>query len=259
MKLSAYGYLFNATIREFDLDGAITNFTAFFDETVIATIPSEDDTHERLLAWEAKLPGKLKIVMTDIKLSNNRFDGDLKTAALQACTKSTPEDPCCYVIMDADETVALEYRQIWDLLAMGLHKYPLLDGLFIPVIDLWGDEKHAKEQVGYKFRMHKDTVVKRGVIPEAERENGLFDTSKSDSTEPLLANGQLARFSPIQPQVRAYVIHWGHLDQQRRAKLNREFWRGHWKNRSGEEPTMVLNVVDKIEEPQVKEHGLSLR
>jgi len=259
MKLSSYTYLFNARLREFDLDGMVSNFTSFFDETVVATIPSEDDTYERLKEWEAKLGvSRFRVVMTDIDITKtNRWDGELKTVALQACSKSTLEEPRCYVIMDGDERVCLSYQMLWRATAIALYSCPDIDGILIPVIDLMRDELHAREQMGYKFRMHKDTVVQRGVIPEAELGNGLFKTERSDSTEPLLANGQLARFVPAKNGIPLYVLHYGFLDAERRAKINREFWREHWKARSGEEPKMVLEA-NELDNVSVVEHGLSL-
>lgn len=259
MKISAYGYLFNATIRQFDLDGMVANFTAFFDETVIATIPSQDDTYKRLLAYQDKLGAdRFRVVMSDIDISkSNRWDGELKTAALQVCTKSTPQDPRCYCIMDGDEKIHLNQRKIWEVAGQVLHNSPDIDGFLVPVIDLIKDEKHARAQMGYKFRLHKDTVVKRGVIPQAELGNGLFRTDMSDSTEPVLVDGQLARFEPIRAGIHMFVFHYGHLDAERRAKLNREFWREHWKARSGEEPKMALEASELANE-EVVEHGLEL-
>lgn len=251
MKISSYGYLFNARLREFDLDGMVKNFTDFFDETVIATIPSQDDTYERLLEWQNKLGAdRFRVLMTDISLSNNRFDGDLKTAALQACSKSTDDDPRVYCIMDGDERVPISHRDCWTAVANILFRSSL-DGVLVPVIDLWGDEKHvrADKNTGSKFRLHKDTVVKRGVIPQAEIGNGLFRTEMSDSTEPLLANGQLASFGYVYSYSSCYVLHYGHLDQQRRARLNKEFWAEHWRNRDGKEPNMTF-------EPEMVDNGL---
>lgn len=258
MKLSSYSYLFSARKHSFDLEGMVTNFTSFFDETIVATIPSEDDTYERLLEWQNKLGVvRFRVIMTDIKLSSNRFDGDLKTAALKECSKSTKLDPRCYCIMDGDEKINLSYRPLWDAAGIALHAQPDVDGLLLPVIDLIKDERHARPQMGYKFRLHKDTVVRRGVIPEAELGNGLFSTDKSDSTEPILANGHLARFVPLKSKIPIMVFHYGHLDAERRAKLNREFWREHWKNRSGEEPKMALEASE-VENEVAVEHGLEL-
>lgn len=273
MKLSSYSYLFAARKNEFDLDGMVTNFTAFFDETVIATIPYEDDTYDRLKEWEASMPGRLKIVMTEIDISkSNRWDGDLKTAALQACTKSTPQEPRCYVIMDGDERVVLSNHIKWMEAATHLAHLPY-DGFLVPVIDLYKDENHIRsdQTVGVKFRLHKDTVVKRGVIPEAEMGFGnLFRTEMSDSTEPITELGKLANFAPIVrdpmhlwPQVTTYlngypyVFHHGHLDADRRARLNKEFWREHWLKRSGQEPTMAYDA-DKIRAVPTIKHQVAL-
>lgn len=260
MKLSAYGYLFNARVREFDLDGMVKNFTDFFDETVIATLPlssQEDDTLFRLEDWQLKLgEDRFRIVVCpSIDISKtNRWDGELKTVALQACSKSTFADPRCYVIMDGDERVPLSQRDKWIEVANQLNEVAGLDGLLIPVVDLIQDEYHAKPQMGYKFRMHKDTVVRRGVIPSAEYGNGLFDTSKSDSTEPLRGDGTLGYFTPVGG---LYVLHYGHLDAERRARLNREFWREHWKNRDGKEPDMALDAEQIKDVPMVR-HNLPL-
>lgn len=277
MKLSIYTYLFNATKREFDLDGAISNFIDFADEVVIATIPSEDDTYERLIDWEHKLLERygrrlLRVVMTDIKLANNRFDGDLKTAALRACSKSTRDDPRAYIIADCDERFPLSNKPRWVYAAERLFELPI-DGFLIPVLDLYQDEHHirADQTVGVKFRLHKDTVVKRGVIPEAELGyDNLFRADMSDSTEPLNSLGHLAQFVPIVrdpmylwPQATSYlnqtpyVLHYGHLDADRRARLNREFWREHWLKRSGQEPTMVLNA-EQLKSVKVVRHQVAL-
>ena len=274
MKLSTYAYLFNATKREFDLDGMVTNFTDFADEVVCATIPSEDDTLERLKGWEAKLgASRFRVVQSTIDITkDNRWDGGLKTAALEACSPSTVEDPRVYVIADADERFVPSNRPKWIQAAEWLMASPY-DGYLIPVLDLYQDDRHirADQTVGVKFRMHKNTVVKRGVIPEAEMGyGGLFRTDMSDSTEPIDRYGHLARFGSVVanpmhlwPQVTdylnqyPYVLHFGHLDAERRAKLNREFWREHWLNRSGQEPTMEYQA-ERIREFKLIEHKVAL-
>lgn len=273
MKLSCYFYIFNASNRQFDLDGAVTNFTSFFDEVVCATIPSEDDTHERLLAWQEKLgAARFKVVMTDIRLSNNRFDGDLKTAALQACSKHTRQDPRLYVIADADERFPLSNKPKWIEAGEKLFQMPFVDGLLIPVLDLHGDETKipAGRNIGVKFRMHRETIVRRGVIPEAEYGDGFYNTALSDSTEPLTQFGDLGRFHHIivSPQAlnpyhaksliySPYVLHYGYLDVSRRIKLNNEFWREHWENRSGHAETLVSHESE-LTNLMTIEHNLPL-
>ncbi len=99
MKFSIYSYLFNATIRDFDLEETLFNFTSFADEVVIATLPhQEDDTLDRLFQYKNKFDNKIKIIVVPIDIKkNNRFDGDLKTAALQSCTNPIR------IIADCDE------------------------------------------------------------------------------------------------------------------------------------------------------------
>lgn len=269
MSLSIYTYLFNATARDFDLDGAVANFTSFADEVVIATLSTqEDNTLARLRAHEAALGGKLKIVVSDINpLKDNRFDGNLKTLAMQGCSKDN-----LLVIADCDERFPLSQRPLWDSWGERLRAIDGCDGLLVPVIDLYGsrDTIRADQAIGQKFRYHKHTVARRGVPSYAERGGGLISTSQSDTTEPLLFNGQLASFGSVvqnpivlRPQMAQslagtpYVIHEGWLDLERRAKIGREWWKPRWEERSGKVEEVPLDKTDLLRHPLIK-HNLNL-
>lgn len=264
--LSIYGYLFNASVRNFDLDEAIQNFTQFADETVIATLyKQEDDTLARLQTYEQSLGGRLKVVMTDIDpLRNNRFDGDLKTAAMRACSKDN-----LLVIADCDERFVLSQRPLWDRWGQRLLATPGLDGLLIPVIDLYRgrDTIRADTPIGQKFRMHRHTVDRRGVPAYAERADGFIATSQSDTTEPLNRVGQLASFATVvqnpialQPQMAQmlagvpYVIHEGWLDLERRAKIGREWWKPRWEERSGRAEDVPVDKAALEDYPIIRHH-----
>lgn len=268
IKLSIYAYAFNCRVRSFDLDGALTSFLAFADEVVVATLTEqEDDTLSRLNEWAAQSEGRLKVVPVSMNLkANNRFDGDLKTAALKECTHPVR------IIADCDERFVASQRPLWDGLATQLLANPRHDGWMIPVIDLYGDTEHirADQPIGMKLRMHKDTIVRRGVPRFAERGGGLFDTSQSDSTEPLTKGGDLGMWLPtvgrgsLQPNLcgRAlkgapYVVHYGFVDLQRRAELGRTFWKEHWERRSGKPERVATSVAELTDVPLVK-HGLIL-
>lgn len=268
-KLSVYGYAFNCTVRDFDLDGAIANFTSFADETVIATLSTqEDDTLARLMAHEMVLGGRLKVVVSDINpLKDNRFDGNLKTLAMHACSKDN-----LLVIADCDERFLLSQRPLWDSWGERLLAVSGCDGLMIPVLDLYGsrDTIRADQAIGQKFRLHKHTVVKRGVPSYAERANGLIATNASDTTEPLLANGQLASFGSVvhnpvnlRPQMAQglkgtpFVTHLGWLDLDRRAKIGREWWAPRWKERSGRDEDVPVDRRALEGYPLIK-HNLNL-
>lgn len=264
-KLSIYTYLFNARIREFDIARSIGSFLAFADEVVVATVPSQDDTYERLLEMQSGNP-RLRVLMTNIKVEgNNRFDGDLKTAAMLACTHPIR------IIADCDERFVASQRPIWNTLADQLLARADLDGYTLPVVDLYGDARHirATVNIGLKFRMHKDTVTRRGVPSFAERQRGFLDTSASDTTEPLDKEGNLARFAVVYPNHylapslcymlngNAYVIHEGFLDLKRRAKLGREFWKQHWEARSGHEERVAV-TEGELSDVLLVTHGLPI-
>lgn len=269
MKLSIYFYLFNAEIREFELDKCIDNFCSFADEVVCSTIPSQDNTLTRLKKHESdKGKDRFKVIETNILLSNNRFDGLLKTAALQGCSKDKDR---LYCIADADELFVQSNRTIWEDWARLLLKSPL-DGLLIPVIDLFGnrDSIRSDKEIGQKFRLHKNTVVARGVIPQAEFRNGYIDHTISDTTEPLNFMGQLANFqgcvsSPDLMPIMSfnlvktpYVLHEGFLDLNRRAKINKEFWKEKWQHRTQNEINDIIIDAKEFQGVKTIKHNLPL-
>lgn len=265
-KLSIYCYAFGARRAKLDLDAAVANFTAFADEVVIATLAQqEDDTLDRLLRWEDATDGAVKVVVVDTDIrTNNRFDGDLKTAALQACACTHP----IRIIADCDERFHVSQRPHWDDLAMQLLANPQLDGWLIPVVDLYGSAStiRADKPIGLKLRMHKATIVRRGVPAAAERGGGLFDTSQSDSTEPQRADGSLGNWmyacSPtlLSPQLASlldvWVQHNGFLDLAARAELGRTFWKHHWEARSGKPEQVATTVAELTDGVPLIPHGL---
>ena len=261
VKSSIYFYYFNVIKMGYDYKATIQNFCEFADEVVCATIPSDDGTLEALKEMQEQYPN-FKIVESDIKLSDNRFDGKLKTVALKATTNPIK------IIADGDERFLLWQRPLWEGLYDMLAEVRKdgVDGMMIPVVDLWGDRNRIRidKQIGQKFRIHLDTIKSRGVIPEAEMADGFFDTTLSDSTEALDANGRLGRFMSIVPfnilhplfsrQLVdfPYVIHEGYLDIGHRAKTIATFWKPHWEARSGHEEEVetdegVLNSYPTID------------
>ncbi len=271
MKLSIYFYLFNAELRQFELDQCINNFCSIADEVVCATIPSEDNTLERLKLHE-KEKGKdlFKVIESNVSLSDNRFDGKLKTVALKGCKQN--DNKRLYCIMDADEYIPLSNKSKWENWGELLLKSSL-DGLLIPVIDLFKDKDsiRADRDIGQKFRLHKNTVTSRGVIPQAERQNGFIDHTMSDTTEPLNFMGDLANFqSCVSPgELQAcisfglskypYVIHTGSLDISRRAKINKEFWKQHWQNRTVETINDIVTEERELIPIKTIRHSLALK
>lgn len=264
MKLSAFGYIFNATLRDFDIEGAVDNFCSFFDELVLATINSEDDTRERLNKLEKKYVN-FRVIESDLDISkSNDWDGKLKTIAMNHCSHPIR------VIVDCDERIPVGQRPLWDKYAEMLVNSEV-DGLLIPVIDLFKSELtiKANSPIGQKFRMHKTSIVERGVLREADYGNGFFDTSKTDSTDPKRADGSLGNFASIVNQIDLmpmfasnlvnypYVLHYGTVDTARRAKLGEQFWKREWEKRSNR-PENVITDKNLLDAELVIAHNLPI-
>ena len=230
-------------------------------ERLILDGPGQSDANGEIAGW-------LKVIVSDINpLKDNRFDGNLKTLAMKACSKDN-----LLVIADCDERFLLSQRPLWDSWGERLMAVQGCDGLMIPVLDLYGsrDTIRADQAVGLKFRYHKHTVDRRGVPSYAERANGFLATSQSDTTEPLTRTGQLASFGSVvqnpvvlRPQMVQglkdvpFVVHEGWLDLERRAKIGREWWKPRWEERSGKTEDVPLDKAPLLSYPVIK-HNLNL-
>jgi hypothetical protein len=265
-KISAYGYLFNARKFSFDTEKTVSNFCAFFDEVVCATVPSEDDTREVLAELEKRY-ANFRVIDSNIKiLGNNKFDGQLKTLAMNECKN---ELRC---IVDYDELMVLSNRDKWDKYCDYLLSNKFIEGIMIASLDLWGNEHKIRSDtpIGQKFRLHKSSVYARGVPNFAQLSDGRIDTSKSDTTEAIDFNGNLCKFQSITPQMLLnpmfadqlvefpYTLHYGTLDFERRAKIGREFWAEAWSERSGR-PEQVATTKNELANIPVIHHNLPIQ
>lgn len=264
--IDCYGYLFNSKKFDFDTEKTVANFCAFFDHVYCATVPSDDDTREVLAALEVKY-SNFHVIDSNIRIEGNRlFDGQLKTLAMNACQNKLR------CIVDFDELVVLSNRDKWDKYCEYLLNNPYVDGILIACLDIWGDELKIRSdtQIGQKFRLHKDTVYARGVPNFARRSDGLVDTSRSDTTDPITEFGDLCNFQSITPQMLLnpmfcdqlidfpYVLHMGSKDLERRAKIGREFWLDRWMERSGHEEN-VITEKNKLASSPTCFHNLPLQ
>lgn len=269
VQASCFGYIFNATKHGFMLEKVADNFLSVFQELVVATIPCEDDTRERLSILQKKYGNRVKVVDSQVSVSSNRFDGDLKTEAMNNCSFDVR------IIMDFDEMCPVYEHTVlmWKNIVNFLNSEQCsnLDGFFIPVVDLYGDKDHIKDSpLGVKFRIHKKSIVKRGVPNFAQLPNGLIDTSKSDTTEAILGDGNLGKFANIiQPQFfdqknthllfhAPFFVHFGFLDLNRRANLGKTFWAEKWEDRSGKKENVATEIKELTNTPVIK-HNIDLK
>ncbi len=231
----------------------------------IAVNTSKDETPKLLRAffdqYKAENPWcqtKIQVIDATIPYEDPEFDGKLKALALAACTQ-----PYC-VLLDMDEIIPVWQTKLWAGLVGELEKRRNLDGLLVPVVDIIGDDEHVKHPIGQKWYIHRNSPnITRGVVKWARREDGSFDTSKSDSCEAVAKDtGELIRAQAIlmgdlpdflkmanlENGEIPYVVHLGYRNLEQRLKQT-EFWAPHWEARNGrkdEKPKTTLEDLQKI-------------
>lgn len=265
MTFSIYLSIFNIEKHAFpwreSLDSAVA-FAGNEGEVVIAVNQSEDKTLDIIREYVATRPN-VKVIETKFAYDDVTFDGAIKNAALQACTKEV-----C-IQLDADEVLPLSQRKKWEIAAQQLLR-TTIDCYLIPSIDLYGDRDHiSNKNVGTKFRLHKKGL-KRGVWARAWQIPGKqFDISMSDSSELLNREDQLVRCQGLVPEFclqpsfahmlddYIYTVHLGYLSLEHRANINKAVWGPHWSLRAGREAGVETDV-EKLAKQATIRHNLKL-
>ena len=233
MKVSIYTSAFNIKECSFDIVGAIENYSKIADEICIATL--FDSKNDLLILNNLNNP-KVKIA-TDENITKDTFakDGKLKNLALQNCSNNI-----C-IQLDCDERI---YNQeIWKLFIEN-NSPQILSGfpVMIPVIDLYKSKEYYCS-INRKWYLHKKEGMYRGIVNFARLPNGKFDKEKSDGCELIDKDGNLFNSisfnfnnSEILKLMRddqiPYVVHYGHLDLERRKRINEIFWNKEWESYS---------------------------
>lgn len=264
MKISCYISAFNIEKGQFDYERCLHTCSNYFDEVVVATIANNQDNTQNILEREARILKNIRVIRTDLESDTFLLDGQLKNAALQKCI----HDVC--VQMDLDETPYGEYGGWRNCGRILLNSD--VDCLLVPVLNLYKDVDTYTD-INFKFRLHRKYSVhpdffgkklRRGPVYLAKLEGGGVDPSLSDTTELVLPDDTLARaaqFTP--PELKIFkagyptVIHWGHVDLERRAKLNRDFWKATWDGYSGQ-PQNVGVTISELDGKECFRHGLEL-
>ena len=262
-------YLINK--NRFPFIDSLRNYSDFLaedDEIVIGTTQEgiEDGTLDVLHSYiEDNKLNRVKIVISDsITFSSNRFDGQIKDFALQNTRHPIK------IQMDMDEIFVLSQRERWLRVISQFNYQSSLKAVFVPSIDLYKDERYIRKNtnLGVKWRIHKEGL-KRGVWKGAELENGLFDTSKSDSGELLDMEDNLVHSSHVAPlnlltsenayklEDYIYTLHLGHLNLDYRRNINENWWKDKWKDRMLKDENVETDL-NKLQREEVIEHNLSL-
>ena len=253
---SIYTTAFLVNKNEFDYQEALFNFCQFAgqDGEVKVAVPTEDEdgTFDTLYKWkEANHPfsANLEIFSYKIEKSNPGFDGELKNAALQECTKEI-----CIGI-DLDERLCLWQRERWVELANILLETDH-SAVFIPSVDLYKDVNHYR-CINHKWYLHKRAGAYRGVVDFGRLDNGHHDIKQSDGCELINKDGKLFHsvmlcnnYNPdfLQANNIPFVFHLGYLDLDNRILRNKNFWKEHWSVEAGEDvyvPLTKEEITDK--------------
>lgn len=267
MELNIYTSAFNVIKNNFDYKSAIDNFLGLVTfkkgngKVVIAVNKSEDNSLESITEY---CKGKnVKIIDCNISYNNPRLDGLIKDVALQNCESEI------VIGLDLDERIPSFQFQTWYDYAEYLNSVNSIDCIMIPSLNIYKEEKYVKNII-QKWYLHKKSGLKRGVVNFAQYENGHHDIQKSDSCELVhqkddslahsvtLLNYSENILSQIKVNNLPYVVHYGYLDLQRRAKLNKEFWEAQWSLEAGEQVKIKTKLEELEDVDCLIEHGLIL-
>jgi hypothetical protein len=256
--ISLYTTAFNLGDFDVDIEDALSNWFYYVDEVVIATIDKDYKKLKNKIE-SSKFFGikEIKIVSKDIDISNDIFwDGKLKNLSLQNCSNNVA------LQIDLDERISGSKKD-YTLMAneLGLHDFPC--SLLIPTINLYGDLEHFKD-IGYKWYIHTQKDSFRGAVNFAIKDDGCFDPEKSDTCELIDGRGSLIpcigkiNFTETGPK----IIHLGALNFERKANLNKKFWRKIWSERKTLSQKKQVDATDVCIDPLefkevVQKHNLS--
>lgn len=266
MTFSIYTTCYLLNKNGFSFLSHLKNFSQFAAEVVVGTlVEGNTDGTKDILEKYVKDNGlnNVKIVESaDISFSSNLFDGQLKNFALQ----NTTGDLCLQI--DLDEEIPLWQKDRWadyGQKLLGSH----YDALLVPTIDLWGNKDRIKKNspIGYKFRIHKPNCH-IGVNNGAKLDNGLIDTSKSDTCEVLNWKGEIvSAISSCPPECLLpenssrlnnyiFTVHYGGLNLNSKADLAKNWWNKCWADRSGREDNCELSSIKLASEETIEHHLL---
>ena len=147
-KISGYVTVFNAIKMGYPFVGSIKSFLNACDEIIVLDGCSSDGTYD-ILKDIASTDNRVKLYQNEFDMSEPGIDGMQKAFARALC-----EHKFC-LQFDADEAInevdALKLRSI-------ANRFPGdVDIIHLPVIELWGDEKHATgRRHAWKWRLSRN-------------------------------------------------------------------------------------------------------
>jgi hypothetical protein len=222
---------------------------------------SIDDTHEILEELKKNSDIPIKIIYNDEDTSIPGWDGRMKNSAHQAASHEVVAQ------IDLDERMSGQ-PELWrELAGQLLQNDPQIKSLLIPSINLWGDYYHYSD-IAAKWYLSVKKGTHRGIVNFAKTETG-FNRERSDSTEILVEGDNLApsinftQYSQFQDPLQycrsnlPFCWHLGYVLLDRRANINKDFWREVWQSYDVRDVDIETDVK-QFEGKEVFEHKIPL-
>lgn len=222
-KISAYTYVFNPEKLDIPWIESIKSHLAFADEVVVVNATDENSdpsTQEKLEALQQEFP-HLQVYENEWDWHEPGVDGCQKAFARALC-----ENDYLWQF-DADEVV---HERDYEKIKMITKRFPNnADILHLPVIELWGDEKHCTgRRHSWKWRMSRNKPeISHGINKNArivDEETGVVYAKKgmSDGCEYVnIMNNEMLPHTGFYNQ--NMEIERRHLPQQYAQTMNMVF------------------------------------
>ena len=225
--ISLYTTAFNLKNFNINFDDAFSNWLCYVDEITIGTLRSEhEQVRDLVVKSEYYDSEKIGVGSRHLDIYDDIYwDGKLKDAAL----KNSHHDVALQV--DLDERISGDIAG-FEFLSDEIVDTDFPCSVMIPYLNLYQDMDHFLD-IGYKWYLHTREGTNRGPVNFALKEDGCFDPEKSDTCELIDDEGNIIPaiskipFGDNQPK----IIHLGFLDLERRANLNKKFWKDIWSKR----------------------------
>lgn len=243
--ISLYTTAFNLKDFDVDLDDAFSNWLYYVDEIVIGTLRKDhEDVREKITSSKYYDPKRIGVVSRNLDIFQDIYwDGKLKNASLENCKHSVA------IQVDLDERLSGD-KQGYIEIAKEISKHDFPCSVMLPSINLYGDLDHFVD-IGYKWYMHTREQTFRGPVNFALKNDGSFDPEKSDTCELIDEKGNLI---PCIGKIAVTnndpkVIHLGFLDIERRANLNKNFWKDIWSERKSLSRKKKVEATNVLTDP----------
>lgn len=266
---------FNVERMKFPWRDTLKNWVEFIGpgpgQIAIAVNTSDDNTANLVRDFAKGLIDPrnritVDVVEISIPYTDPEFDGKGKAAAVAAATQPY------VVLLDGDERIPTNQRHLWANLMGELERNRSIDGFMIPVVDLFGDERHYKK-IGSKWYLTRNSPnITRGVWKGGYREDGTIAINRSDTCECIYADTRdliraphllmpglpdFMTMSSLETGQVPFILHYGWINKEQRLRQS-GFWGPIWSARSGSD-VKTESTIEDLEKIRPIRHNLAPR